>query len=423
MTNILEWLVAALIWLLAVTGTSSEVPPMPSPEVVTPPAISINVNPAPPTRPEAIAESTLENFLSLVPWNKDYRSLVMFGDMLGWYEGTGIARQDSLAEAQTLPDTQREAWLFGMYGQTTPPAVLGVNYLASADMREYYGFSFFDALQSVEAGSPPNGITIVRVDASAAMIHVTLAGMGYTVEDISGATLYSLHDDYEMDTAGSNVFGRLAQLNRIAILDTADASAITLLIGRATSVIENALGAGAGDVPALLDDPFVAAVAHEIDANSFDAPGALVGTIMMGGPIPADPMAALGERGEAITDALRRYGDAPLDQWIQAGFTTHRDGDAVYLTVLLALTPGADARMNAERLAERMQEYPGLAAQMPEDEAWLLHAHGAGGSAEIPIAWVTMRVNDARVNRDNWMRAISMRDQLYLTPGVPLLQD
>src|SRR5690606_27453488 len=127
-------------------------------------------------------------------------------------------RLRSFDELRTLPDAPREAWMLGLYSATTPPAALGLNYLAVEDMREFYGFSFFDVLQSAEAGSPPNSLTLLRVDAPESRIVRALAALGYTSETFPQGTLYSLRGDYEVDIA-ANVYGRLGTLNRIFILN------------------------------------------------------------------------------------------------------------------------------------------------------------------------------------------------------------
>ena len=207
------------------------------------PLLAANGAPSTPTAPpapvaivdEPAAVAPLLDLLSFVPDTPENRSMVTFGDVDAWYAATGNARIGSLDEIDTLSDAQREAMLFILPTQTLPPDALGLQYLRTGDLRERLGFNYFDAAQMLQAGQPPDLITALNVNADPAAIGAVLGTAGYTATEASGATLYSLRDDYEIDMQDSSPVGRLGALNRVAVIDER-ADPATVLIARATGV-------------------------------------------------------------------------------------------------------------------------------------------------------------------------------------------
>jgi hypothetical protein len=330
-----------------------------------------------------------------------------------------VPRVESFEAVQNLPSPQREQWLFALPLQTLPPAVLGAQYLAVEEMGDLYGFSLFDAERYLDAGQPPDNFAVVEISADQAQIVTALTAFGYLCTADDHANLCSIGEDYHTDLQSPSLVGRLGGLNRIAILDG------RLIIGRATAIITGALATYAGENRSLADDPFYQAAATALADPALAENGALVGVLLNGMPFFDDPLVMLDQDNIAIQEQLARYAAEPLPPYALAAFATYRGAAASYLTVALVFPIGVDAQTAGSVLAARMQTYVSPVTQRSLEDQWTFQRTDAVEAAGLPVALITMRVDDPEGEANeswrilSWADLVFRRDVLFLTNGLP----
>jgi hypothetical protein len=404
--------------LLTMAGTEQEVAP-------NPPGSGVNQLPTS-TEPHT-ADSPLLDLLRYVPDDPAHRQSLTFGDAAAWHIAWAVPRVESFEAVQSLPSPQREQWLFALPLQTLPPAVLGAQYLAVEEMGGLYGFSLFGAERYLDAGQPPDNFAVIEISAEQEQIITALTAFGYLCTAGDHANLCSIGEDYHTDLQSPSLVGRLGGLNRIAVLDG------RLIIGRATALITGALATYAGENRSLADDPFYQAAAtaltdHEVGAKRHPAlaeNGALVGVLLNGMPFFDDPLVMLDQDNIAIQEQLALYAAEPLPPYALAAFATYRGAEASYLTLALVFPNGVDATGAATILAERMQTYVSPVTGSPLNERWTYQDAVGVEAAGLPVALVTMRVDDRKEGAHDigrifsWADLLFRRDVLFLTNGLP----
>ncbi|MEZ4675586.1 MAG: hypothetical protein R2932_15250 [Caldilineaceae bacterium] len=311
--------------------------------------------------------SQLLTFLHFVPNQSAYREWLTYGDAEAWYTNWAIPRLQTLDELDTLEESARNRWLFTMATQTTPPRALGLQYMMQEDLREIYGFGFFDTLRYMEAGQPPDLITVVEVDANFAQIDERLLELGYVVTERGEvapeleATLYELGDDYSINLQAPARAGQLGELNRIALIYHPASGKRYIILGRATAVVEAALAPWRRSATALADDPTYRAAVKAIFDPHLAQTGELVGLIFLGEPNFSDPVALmLGARAtpEQIARLRAQLADRPKLPPIRlAAFATRHAPGATLLVLALVLPRGAPTEKVAALLSERLENY------------------------------------------------------------------
>jgi hypothetical protein len=365
--------------------------------------------PPPPGRlaPEPSSEGFLDigdpvrDWLALVPDTEATRRWLVFGDVEAWFDESAIERPPSVEALMELDEEVRRPVLFQLPRQTMPPAALNLD-----------GYDLTNTLQMMEAGTPPEQLTVLRVANHAAAVGSALEASGYTPSMLDGVTLYSRRGDNEIDIAAETPSARLATLNRIAVIDRGVEGEVDLLIGRSTPVIEGALAGFAGEGDSLANDMGYRTLANAVDFEGL-VPGTPVGIMVLGGEQLIPPPISE-EEGIELEARLAAYADEPLPPYRMAAFGTSRDGEETYLTLYLVLAPGEAAEATATILSDRLQEYESMVADFALLDRVEIIERGAFVN-ELEVAYVTMRVlPDAALD---WYRMIMMRDLLFLAPG------
>jgi len=352
-------------------------------------------------------------------------ALVTYGDFAAWHAATGIPRVPDLAAAEALPELQRAWWMFVMPRQVVPPSALGMEYMFREEMRSAYGFDVFAVDRYVATDAPPANITVLETALEPARVGDALLATGYEAEALDGGTFYRILDDFET-ALGSDLprVGVLGALNRIAVLDDG-----TILIGRATEVVQGALDARQGVQASLAEDARFRTAANTLHRLSRSDVGALVGAVFYNGIVLGDPALILeGASGPGGIHDLRAtlppQDDDTLSPYSLAAFGTYRSAEATYLAVALVLLPGADAAATADVLRQRMSGYVSLATKKPLSERWTFDRAFAGDDGDLPVSVVVMRVDDPppaegeRVNTAvlSWIDLIYRLDLGFLSP-------
>ncbi len=377
-------------------------------------------------------DDPLLRLLAFVPANGTAREWLTYGDIAAWHERWGVPRVDSVDELNQLDDRLRAQWMMIMPRQTMPPQAFGLNYLFADDSRGFYGFDVFQVDRAMEAGAPPGTVTVAEHHADPAAIDAALRAAGYEAQTLDGGwTLYSLGEDNAMlgfDTPGMPRMGVMGQLNRIAV------KGHLLLIARGTPALAAALAAQRGG-SSLASDPTYKAVGQALQSVAPEGAGALLGALFVPGTqFLLDPAQFL--FGQELTEeqiaALKEAIQDPANQlptFLLAGFGTHHGPGATYLTAAVALLPGEDAEAFAAKVADRMARYVSQRTGQPLSERWSPEAAGALDVDGIPVAWVTMRVDDplpaaegepANTGVLSWADLITARDFGFLVSGWPI---
>lgn len=365
-------------------------------------------------------DSTLLHMLDYVPNEPAYREYLTFGDVTAWYSATGMTPVTSLDGWQQLEQPQRDRWAFDLSLQTLPPDALGVRYVTVEDMREFYGFSFFDAERFLETGRPPDNFTVLKTSVEPTEIEVALHAFGYTISSLENGTLYSIRGDNEIYMESPTKIGQLGQLNRIALLDD------TLVIGRATELVKKVARLANGAGATLADDPMYRALAVALATPEVIAFGELVGAILIGQPLPTDPLVLLDQDNEAIQAQFERYAQAPLPPYLALGFATERAGDTSYLTLAVVFPPGIDGNAAAEILGERLVTYHSVVTGDTLADRWTFVQAIGVESDGLPVALVTMQSSNASAGDEaykrpiTWSEMVFQRDLLFLLVGEPV---
>lgn len=377
------------------------------------------------------ASGDLLRLLTFVPDTPASRRWVSFGDEAAWLESWDVPRVDNVAQLDGLDRDPRAYWMFIMPTQTTPPEVLGLNYLLSEDQRSYYGFDLFNVDRYLEAGMVPETISVIEYSFNGQRIADALTATGYEAQTLeSGGTLFSILQDNQV-ALGQNValprVGMLGRLNRIVVLDG------QIVVGRATALVEDSLQAQQEMLPSLADDPVYAAAVQALDAEDLSDTGALMGVIMTQYDAAADPVAlVLGgdasdlETATLLTDLRDQFGTEPLPPYSLAVFATRHTPGATSLILEVVFPAGTDASAAADVLANRLQNYTSLATQRPLSERWTFDRAASAEIDGLPVALVVMRIDDPPVAEAgepantgvlNWITLISRRDLGFLVAG------
>jgi hypothetical protein len=309
--------------------------------------------------------ASLESLLRYVPDSPQYRHYLTFGDYDEWLRSWAVDRPVDMDDVLLMGELESRLWKFRMIAQTTPAAAFYMPYLAVEDMRETHGFSFFDAHTYLEAGAPPQVLTVVTHSRSEADIEAALTSFGYEAEAVNDNTvLFSIGGDFEINLESESAIGRLSGLNRIASQDG------TLIIAGGSSIVEDAV-AGAGDeLASLADAPAYREFLRSLDTPGLIAVGELVGAILFDAESPAASYAQETPSESAPVEVVAQWERISQEQpflpsYSLAGLVTYRVPDATYLALHVVFPNAEDAELAYDILAGRLQDYVSTWTGMP----------------------------------------------------------
>lgn len=353
--------------------------------------------------------AALAQLLQMVPDTPEYRRYLTFGDAAAWHATTGVPHIAEPDDLDVLTARERDALLFTFSRETMTPSTLGAQYFMAEDQLGHFGFNLFTLDRWLEAGSPPEMLTVVEVSTDPANIASALVASGYSdahLED--GSTLFSQHDDFEVQLDAPLRTGMMGELNRILLRDG------QMIIGRATEIVENAQLATAGDHTSLAEVSTFRAAVQAVTDPTLSELGELVGAIFTE-DAATDPAAILGANASAerLKAVRKSLGEATLPPVLLSTFATHRNGDDIYLTLAAVFPSGTDATEVTNILAERMSSYTSVVIQQPLDERWSLVQATPLEVEGTPVALVTMQVTDPEAPL-SWAQMVFARDVAFL---------
>jgi len=320
-----------------------------------------------PMTPIALAgrAAALQSLLRYVPDSAEFRDYLTFGDYDAWLRSWALERPDNIDEVLQLSEPESSLWKFRMTAQTTPAAAFYMAYLMAEDMRETHGFSFFDALSYLEAGAPPEVLSIVTQNRNRSDIDEALTTFGYESAALNdGAVLYSIGDDFEVNLESESAIGRMGELNRIAI------GGDSLVIAGGTFIVEDALDAASGERTSLADVPEYQTLLQSLDAPELMDVGELVGAILFDADSPAASYADAPPSEDAPAQVVAQWerisqAQPSMPTYSLAGLLTYRAVDATYLGLHVVFSTGEDAEIARDALAGRLPGYVSSWTGMP----------------------------------------------------------
>jgi hypothetical protein len=369
---------------------------------------------------DAPTESPLMDMLHFVPDTPNNRQWLSYGDLATWHKSWNVPRIGSFDELKGLTPDQRAAWLNIAAEQTDIPSVLGPNYLATDDLQGFDGFDVFTVDRFLQAGNPPDGITLVDFSFDRSHIAETLTASGYAAQPLEqGGTLYSILDDYGLDMSMKTVktrTGQLGDLNRIALLDG------RMVIGKATEPVTQALSASQGETPSLADDPSYTAAVKSLNDPALADTGDLVGVVFVDYAMVDQQQEILTLPPDVVNQIMQGYVAAPLPAYQLAAFATRHGSGATHLILEVVFPEETDAKAAANTLADRMKSYISLQTRQPLTDRWTFELATGTKIGGLPTALVVMKVDDhAPIGQDSapvrvfsWIRMLSARDTLFL---------
>jgi hypothetical protein len=371
--------------------------------------------PPPPTFAPLAIGDPVRDWFALAPDTDENNSYLTYADFESWRAESNSELPQSSAEMDEMGEAGRQA-LIELTTQAPVPPILGIESLFSQNLDEFVGFSLFATEQVMNVGTPPNDLSILRVESDANAIGETLISGGYSASDLAGATLYSINDDYGVNMQAETRMAQLGLHNRIAVIPHADGDGSDLLVARATAIITSALAAHAGEADSLFDDMGYRTLGYALDQGEM-APGSLVGLRILGGEQEVVLPALDNEDERAALEALLGgYAEEPLPPYRMAAFADYRDGDERYLVVALVLAPGESASPTASILGDRLQDYVSTINDRPLTDFVEITTLGSFIN-ELEVAYVTVRALPDAPPSFGWDRILAMRDTLFLAPG------
>jgi hypothetical protein len=376
-------------------------------------------------------QETVMQFLGYIPDKPEYRQWTSYGDSAAWYASWNVPRVYSLDEVNALDDTSWAYWMGMMLSQTYPPDCLDLNYILgpSYSLRDEFGFDMFDMDRFIFAGSPPKVLSVMEFSIDRKRIEDALAEKGYTAKDYGdGWVLYSLGEDYKINSQAKTNAERLGNLNRILLSDH------FMIVGKATEVVEAGLEAHDKKAPTLAGNKTYSASVQALYDSSLKDVGELVGVMWIGGSeFTSLPASFESFTQEQVQQMREDYGlNTDLPEFTLAAFATRHSQEkgATYLILALVFPKGTDTEEAARVLEERLENGYSLRNRVPFLEAMRTtdvntYAVQAGG---LPVTLTVFRLDDPELTTSGgferpmgrvraWMEFVVSRDLLFLYTG------
>ncbi|MBW8012782.1 MAG: hypothetical protein FVQ83_16310 [Chloroflexi bacterium] len=373
-------------------------------------------------------DSPVLDLLRFIPDTSDYRRYVYYGDADAWHTSWDIPRIDDYEELEGLDRESLAFWMRLLPEQTTPPQSLGTQYLRVDDQRGYYGFDIFVVDRYLEAGSPPETITVIEHNIDQDQIAEALDDSGYDSESLDPeGELYSINEDYEIVMDFPTRSGALGNLNRILLLDS------QLILAKATEVIDVSVEAYTGEQDSLAENPDYIAAVSAIEDLEVSETSELVGMMFMDGDqlsgMDIYITAIVGSQAsqevrDTVQADLEDYSDPELPTFSLAAFATRHTNGETYLILAVVFPEDEDPESAAEILANRMENYVSIFTGRDFSEFWDLELFEGVQAAGLPVAVVVMRADDPPPTPDDepmvntyvisWLRMLNRRDTLFL---------
>lgn len=396
-------------------------------------ALLLHAAPAAPrvqSQPDDPPAHPLLDLLNYLPLTADTRaSLVYYGDLAAWHASWDVPRVATVAELSELDEIAVQRIGSDLTRQIIPPPPLDPATLVEGTQLPAYGFNLLTVDRFAYLEAIPDEVSVIEGGFDPDTVAAALSATGYEAERLTqGGTLYRVFDDYgsalELGADALREWprvGQLGALNRIALLGE------RMVIGRATGVVTTALEARLDNVPAMADDPGIAALAEVITGPALDDTGVLVGAMFSALPFPDDPALFLGpgvtaEEREAL---LERYGlrdpANALPPYLAVAFATRHAPGATYPVLAVGFLPEVDIERATTLLADRLQTYQLLYGDAALSDYWAFERAYSVEAGGLAVAVVVMRVDDPAPDeslRLMWPNLVFRRDLLFLAQGM-----
>ena len=185
-----------------------------------------------------------------------------------------------------------DAWVPATRGLALPSTFRRMN---RPEWREVFGFDIAQVDQSVEYAMLPVAITILRGRFDVMELDRAWERGGYQPVEVEHGTVYSVRDDYEIDTADPGSRMALASFNHTALIDNQ-----TLVYSSAGDNVRQALAAAAGQGASFADQVAVTPLVMNV-------PPDLVSAIVVGGSAlmaQGDPAAVMLQQTPGADDVV-----------------------------------------------------------------------------------------------------------------------
>jgi hypothetical protein len=280
--------------------------------------------------------------------------IATYADLAAQTAVAGMSVPTSVDDPNFVP------WAFALLPLIMPDAL--VNYALAVDWHALLGVDLLDIDQSLQVGEPPLVFTLLRGRFDETAIEAAWTSQGYTMLDVDGVVVASLHEDASFDLETDLGRYAFARFNNAAILPDG-----TLAYSPTLDGMRLLIATAQGTIPSLGDRVDVAALVGAIEeplASAMLVTGAaLQGATLLGldtasGTAVADELAtriAEFSRMPPILMALLGVTPGgPLAQPLSATATPNPDVPPAQFEIALLLPTQAAAETAAEVATERL---------------------------------------------------------------------
>lgn len=329
---------------------------------------------------------TLTDLLAMVPAN-----------VIDAAESTGVAAYyaDLAGQAAALgakkPDVNNKAsmtaWIKATSGLAGPSAMA---YALSPDWIPTFGFSLFDVDQSLEAGEPPDMVTIYRGAFDANAIGKALIASGYQTVDATGASVWSIAPDGSLDPSKTAIRLTVGRMNNVALI-----GGRTMIATRKLDLLQEVLATQAGTAsPAAAESDLteVLGATSENLASALLLTGEGIGSstvkLALTGVTPGSALPLNGPAASGVTEKRAKW------EWT---LLTGSSSEAA------ALATSIDAKLKTGKSVRVGRKFSDLFA------SWKTRAAGSIVTLEIEFSSTTVG--------NLWTQMIYARDVAFLAGG------
>jgi hypothetical protein len=351
----------------------------------------------------------LLRFLHHIPDTKQYRQWVSYGDVSTWFDVWEVERPESgdfLELQKANSDISPMIWSMILGNQTCVPQSLGFEYSLTDDHLGQLGFNAIVLDRYMEAGYPPEIITVVEFSFDKDQIEDSLDGLEYQSEKMDEGTLYSIRDDYEMDFQSPLKTLQRPFLDRILLSDG------KMIMGSATDIVMDAQDAFTDERRSLAENDDYLAVIQALEDKELRDLGEMVGVILMSGSTLNESLEYANQDFLSLQD--EDFFQHPLPEFELAAFVTYQNENTSYLVLLLVFPKKVDAGKSADIVADRLKNYTSIATRQPLSENLSFEKSTAIDANDLPVAIVVMSTEaiEFQIADRNQLRVFTWREMI-----------
>jgi len=206
---------------------------------------------------QTIADTNFARMLGYVPYSFLEENDIWYTDPGTVKERYGLEALDNVEDISQIEGEMGPEFLEFLDEFGALP--IAQSYTYRYQLKPLIGWNWFNIDRAVFNETPPPwGFSVVEGDFDEALIAEKLTGQGYAKSEYGSYTYYHINDDMQINLGNELGQKVMAQLNRVAVLDS------KLVVTPATGIMTSVLDAMTGDLTRVIDIPACKAVADSL---------------------------------------------------------------------------------------------------------------------------------------------------------------